>query len=105
MASPLSVLTFSSLCFLLLCPSLNEAASPACNVSLPCSDIFCGQGGFLQAANAANIYADPKSIVDLPLRNASNTTIAAFQQLQSQNGGNASAGANAVPVCVVTCVC
>lgn len=82
----------AALCLLVLCGVASGDNSSTCNVSLPCSDIFCGQGGFLQAANQANIFSDPKSIVDLPLRNSSNVTISAFQQLQAQNGGNASAG-------------
>jgi hypothetical protein len=75
-----------------LCQSTGAGNSPSCNVTYPCSNLFCGEGGFLQEINEANIFADPKSIVDLPLKLSPNTTLGAFQQLLSQNGGNASAG-------------
>jgi hypothetical protein len=75
-----------------LCQLTGAGNSPSCNATYPCSNLFCGEGGFLQEVNEANIFADPKSIVDLPLKFSPNTTLGAFQQLVFQNGGNASAG-------------
>ncbi|KAF8895253.1 glycoside hydrolase family 37 protein, partial [Infundibulicybe gibba] len=46
------------------------------------SEIFCA-GSLLQTVNLANIYVDPKTIVDKPTNNGSQQVLADFQKLNS----------------------